>query len=142
MFSLSRRRTMFSLLAIVASMITTAAILLSIPRELVFLAGPSIGVLCGLLLFCSPFVGRGRTSAHWVRLAFWLAGPLFLAWGLLCLIQRLASTKLSPDTEHFLQYMAPRCGAMGFGILLLLVISGELVRAFSGAKKEKRGQIT
>src|SRR4051794_30454721 len=96
-------------------------------RELPTFVGWTCGLICGLLLVIAPFTRSGRAHIHVVRVACWLAGSCFVLWGAAGLVGSLVS--LSPRAAYFLDFIQPRLGAAGFGVILLLFFSGSLSRS-------------
>jgi hypothetical protein len=89
-------------------------------------AGLACGIVCGLIFVVAPFRPPIRSQIHVVRVAYWLAGACFILWGASGLLGSVQS--LSPSTRYFLRFVEPRFGAAGFGLILLLALSGYLFR--------------
>ena len=110
----------------------TAAALLSIPGRVgTITASHGLVFVCSFLLFLIPFRTRGRSRPRLVRVAFMMAALIACAWSLIGLSLLFASRALSPQIQKILWYIMPIFAGMALGILLLLVISGELFRRSS-----------
>ncbi len=106
----------------------TVGILASIPQGAVSIsAAQGLGVIGSIILFSIPFTRRGRTRPRWVRIALWIVSPILLGWSLVGLTLVFAARRLSTLINHFLYYNEAFLGGMILGILLLLIISGELI---------------
>src|SRR5712691_7718570 len=115
----------------------TVGILASIHQGAVSIsAAHGLGVIGSIILFSMVFNSRGRTGSDWVRIALWMAAPIVLGWSLLGFSLTFASARLSLATYHFLYYTEAIFAGMGLGILLLLLISGELI-GFSLHRKKR-----
>lgn len=90
-----------------------------------------IGVLGGIYLFILPFSGRGRLAPPWLRLALWMVGVLAIAWSCLGYIEYYSHYEFSVLGRQRLFQCKTLCGGACVGILSLLLVSGELLRAFS-----------
>jgi hypothetical protein len=97
-----------------------------------------VGAAGGLCLLIGPFIGRGRTYTHIVRVGCWLAGTCFVLWGAALLV--LQFMPLSSGTEYFLRFIEPRVGAAGFAVLLLFILSGALFRGSARAGDAQSGR--
>jgi hypothetical protein len=129
MFSSGKRRTIYwRLLLFLAGVCAVVGLLGSMPK-----GGGSIGTAYGAvfvgssILFSRPFMGRGRTFPHWMRIALWMIGPIGVSWSLLGFTLLFASDRLSVQTYHFLYYMDAVFEGMGLSVLLLLTLSGAFV---------------
>ena len=105
----------------------TAAALLSIPGRVgTITASHGLVFVCSFLLFLIPFRDHGRSRPRLVRVAFMMAAIIACAWSLIGFTLLFASRTLSPQMQKILWYIMPIFAGMALGILLLLVISGEL----------------
>lgn len=74
----------------------------------------------------------GRVAPRWLRVAFWMAGPISLSWSVVGFTLLFAWVRWPPPAQHFLNYVEAFLGGMGVGILLLFVFSGEFFSEFFG----------
>lgn len=93
----------------------------------------AIAFVAGFVLPLAALTKGARIFPRWIRISLWLVAPILLGWSLMGFMLRFASTRLSPNEYRCLYYLKPTFGGMALGILLLLVISGELFRDFRGA---------
>jgi len=105
----------------------TGAALLSIPGRVgTITASHGLVFVCSFLLFLIPFRAHGRSRPRLVRVAFMMAAIIACAWSLIGFTLLFASRTLPPQMQKILWYIMPIFAGMALGILLLLVISGEL----------------
>jgi hypothetical protein len=84
-----------------------------------------LGVMFGSL----PFVPALRPLPRWIRTALHLSGLALLLAGLLYAALGAAGSRLSPELHRLIFAHVALIAGMGLGILLLLVISGEYMKA-------------
>lgn len=94
----------------------------------------AIALLGGVLLVVAPFSAPGRLAPHWIRVALWLSGPSCIMWGLAGLILYYRAPYLSKILYHLLQHTKTLFGGISIGILVLLFVSGQFLRAFAKKK--------
>jgi len=105
----------------------TGAALLSIPGRVgTITASHGLVFVCSFLLFLIPFRAHGRSRPRLVRVAFMMAAIIASAWSLIGFTLLFASRRLPAQMQNMLWYLMPIFAGMALGILLLLVISGEL----------------
>jgi drug/metabolite transporter (DMT)-like permease len=84
-----------------------------------------LGVMFGSL----PFVPSLRPLPRWIRIALHLSGFALLLAGLLYAALDAAAPRISPHLHRLIFAHVVLIGGMGLGILLLLAISGEYMKA-------------
>ena len=90
-----------------------------------------IAFVGGIYLLVAPISGRGRLAPHWVRVALWIVGTLLIAWSILGYIEYYSHYEFSALARQRLFQCKTLCSGACLGILILLLVSGELIRAFS-----------
>ena len=124
-FLLNRRPLLYVVAGVTAAM--TGVALLSIPGRVgTITASHGLVFVCSFLLFLIPFRDHGRSRPRLVRVAFMMAAIIACAWSLIGFTLLFASRTLSPQMQKILWYIMPIFAGMALGILILLVISGEL----------------
>ena len=111
-------------------------VLLILPNGASLVGAYIIVSIGSLYLFWTSFTSRVRTRAYWLRIALWMVGSILFSWSLIGFTLFFAFRHIPPQVYRVLYYIKPVIGGMGLGILLLLVISGELFRAFSPVSSE------
>lgn len=102
-------------------------------NTLFFTACYGLFLFFGLALFIGPFTARGRVAPHLIRVAFWLCGPIAVAWSALGFLLLLGPDALSEHAYFVVRQIKSSFAGMGIGILLLLSASGQFNRAFSSS---------
>ena len=93
-------------------------------------------VAVGAIAFCAfPFTKSGRSAPRWVGRAFVVAGVCILAWSTFGLLLLAQATAFSAAVQQWLYEAKTRLGALGVGVLVTLLISGQLFKR-SGPPKE------
>ena len=87
----------------------------------------AVGIVGGLLLLIGPRL-RAVSRPRWVSKALSIAGLLAIAWGCLIFIQLRWESSLSLRLLYYVKHFKVVLGCTGLGILITLLISGELFR--------------
>jgi hypothetical protein len=85
--------------------------------------------LVGLMFGCMPFVAAFRLLPRWIRIALHVVGIAFLSAGLLCAALDAAGPRVPPQLHRLIFAHVVLIGGMGLGILFLLAVSGEYMKA-------------
>ena len=85
--------------------------------------------LVGLMFGCMPLVGAFRLLPRWIRIALHIAGSAFLCAGLLYAVLDVAGPRISPQLHRLIFAHVVLIGGMALGILFLLGVSGEYMKA-------------
>src|ERR1700704_2667247 len=95
------------------------------------------------LLFGSlPFIGGFRALPRWIRIALLMIGLSFLIGGAVVVVVRTAADRISPPLHHFIFLQAVLIFGMAIGIILLLLFSGEFVKALRELDPTRRKRLS
>jgi len=97
-----------------------------------------ISIVGSLILFFAAFTRCGRLASHLTRVALWLVASLLVTRSMMGLLSLSLSLGVDSRPENSWEHFGTIIEGMGLGILLLLLISGELYRVFSAAKHNQR----
>jgi hypothetical protein len=91
----------------------------------------------------APFIGGLRRLPRWIRIALLIAGLSWIAGSFLVLAQYYLMVHVSAVTYRFVATGKYITFGMGFGIVLLLIVSGEIFKALRqlDASRNKRLRI-
>jgi hypothetical protein len=103
--------------------------------RLAMIATVSIGAL---LLFMSTFLSRPWVFAEWVKVDFWMIGIVGLVWPALKLSLLLRYHFMSRHTYLFLDHIGTLLSGVLLGLLAIVLLSGEAVRACKLWRELKR----
>jgi hypothetical protein len=95
----------------------------------VMLAASILLFLVGIMFGCLPLVAAFRELPRWIRVALHTAGAAFFAAAGLYVTLGALGSHVSPRLHQIIFGHVVLIGGMGFGILLLLVVSGEYFKA-------------
>jgi len=101
--------------------------------------------LVGLLFGSLPFIGGLRALPRWIRIALLMIGISFFFGAAFGIVLNAAAPRLSPQMYSLLPYFMPTSFSLfgaGFGILFLLLFSGEYFKALRELDAERRGQLS
>jgi uncharacterized membrane protein YidH (DUF202 family) len=85
--------------------------------------------LVGMMFGCMPLVGAFRLLPRWIRIALHIAGIAFVSAGLVYVALDAAGPRVSPQLHRLIFAHIVLIGGMGLGILFLLAVSGEYMKA-------------
>ena len=86
-------------------------------------------ILAGLWFGFSPFGAGGRFLPRWIRIALHITGGAFLVGGASYGVLDFAGSRISPQLHSVVFYGILLICGMGVGILFLLTVSGEYMKA-------------
>jgi len=69
-----------------------------------------------------------RSAARWIRIAIWLAVPAVLGWSFTGLLLLFKSVQMPERLRLFLNYWEGMFAGAALAILLLLLLSGALIK--------------
>jgi hypothetical protein len=113
------------------------ALVLSIPREIIFEILYGLGIVGNLLILVAPFTTPGRTWRRWSRIALCLAGSAGIGWSIIGLLLLIAPARISSQISSYLSDIKTGFVGIAIGILLLLIMSREFPR-LPGSTSAKR----
>jgi hypothetical protein len=94
--------------------------------------------LVGIIFGCMPLIGAFRQFPRWIRFGLHSAGVIFFTAGALIVARHAFASHISPALHRFIfAHIMVICG-MGFGILFLLVASGEYFKALRALDAARR----
>src|SRR5262249_61448598 len=85
-----------------------------------------IGIIGVLFLIFAAVGTFGRQGLRWRRIALSMAGIVFIGWGLLGLVFLNLPSQPWSLKYSIVQTIKSTVGGMGLGIVLLLLLSGEI----------------
>jgi hypothetical protein len=77
----------------------------------------------------APFIGPLRTLPRWIRIALVIAGLSWITGSVMTLAHNYLLVRVSAMTFRFIAAGKYISFGMGFGIILLLIVSGEIFKA-------------
>jgi hypothetical protein len=98
----------------------------------------SLVFLVALMFGSLPFVGRFRAFPRWIRIALFMIGLCFFIGGAVLVAVRSAGDSISPPLHHFIFLQAVLIFGMAIGLLLLLLFSGDFVKALRALLATRR----
>jgi hypothetical protein len=101
---------------------------------MIFLAYVTL-IVVGILFVCVPFIGEIRRFPRWIRVALLMIGLSFLSGGILSGSLELARLRgvIPPRMYYLLLFHEHMIFGIGTGIVLLLIISGEIFKELRAA---------
>ena len=85
--------------------------------------------LIDLMFGCMPLVSVFRLLPRWIRIALHIVGIAFISAGLLYIALDAAGPRVPPQLHRLIFAHVVLIAGMGLGILFLLAVSGEYMRA-------------
>jgi|SRR5712692_1125636 len=137
-FSAAKRSTILRNFIVVVAIAGVTVVVFEIVRRKTGSAvdlAYAIALIAAFVLPLAAFTKGARIFPRWIRISLWLVSPILLGWGSMGFLLRFARTRLSPNEYYSLYYLKPTFGGMALGILLLLILSGELFPRSNIAKK-------
>ena len=98
--------------------------------------------LVGIMFGCLPLILAFRDLPHWIRVALHTAGAAFFAAAALYVTLDAFGSRVSPQLHQLIFFHVVLIGGMGFGILLLLCISGEYFKALRELDAARKRRLT
>ena len=102
------------------------------------LAASMLLFLVGIMFGCLPLVSLFRGLPRWIRVALHTAGAAFFAAAGLYVALEALGSRVSPQLHQIIFGHVVLIAGMGFGILLLLGVSGEYFKALRGLDADRR----
>jgi hypothetical protein len=88
----------------------------------------AFAIIGSIYLFLSPFFARPWKFAPWVKVAFWILGPIGTTWGVLGFIKLFFRIYLSSQTYYLIGNAKTILGGVAIGIFGLFFLSGEFLK--------------
>ena len=85
--------------------------------------------LIGVMFGCMPLVSVFRLLPRWIRIALHIVGIAFISTGLLYVALDAAGPRIPPQLHRLIFAHVVLIGGMGLGVLFLIAISGEYMKA-------------
>ena len=104
------------------------------PYKIASVTSYAVCLVCGVLMILAPFTRSFRSASRLARVGFWLAGTIAILWGTIGMT--IAFGHLSSSIHSLFRLYNTFLAGMGAGILLLLLLSGELMRFGSADTKD------
>lgn len=131
-----------NILIFIGTVFVTVVVLFSFPRRMGSSVAYGGSIVSSGIFYCRARCSHIRNSPPWVRIALRMVATSALLWGLVGLVVIFAQDRLSFATLQFLRDpIKSVCAGVGLGILLLLVISGELFRLSPDAMDEGKSGV-
>jgi hypothetical protein len=129
------------ILLFIGTVFVTVVVLLALPLRMGSTIAYVGSIVSSGIFYCRARGSHIRNSPLWVRIALRMVAASALLWGLVGLVVVFGQDRLSFATLQFLRYpIKSVCAGVGLGILLLLVISGELFRLSPNVVDESRSK--
>lgn len=96
--------------------------------------------LVGLTLGCLPFMPAFRPLPRWIRIALHMIGLSFFGGAAFGVALDVIGPRISPQIHRFVFAHIILIFGMGVGIILLLVFSGEYLKALRDLQAARRSR--
>jgi drug/metabolite transporter (DMT)-like permease len=98
-------------------------------------------IVVGIMFGALPFMGAFRAMPRWIRIALLMIALSFFGGGALGLALYLPPERFTPRMHHFVFLQVVLIVGMGVGIFLLLLVSGEYVKALRELDAAKKARL-